>query len=201
MSTYSFSENMLGVLKKLKLLLKKEKVPYMLIGGIAVALWGEPRATQDIDIDIVVLMGKNRVFGFLKEAKKYGFSYQKEEVNNLLKANLLRLVWQKDFFLMVDLIISDTKYQEIALKRRKREKIIGEYFWFVSPEDLVLHKLIAGRAIDIKDARSIFGREKERLDVTYLNKWAKEWEVEKKLFSLKRNLRVLAKFVAKYDSR
>ncbi len=186
MSPYSFSENMLGVLKKLKLLLGREKVPYMLIGGIAVALWGEPRATQDIDI--VVLISKDRVFDFLKEAKKYGFSYQKEEVNNLLKANLLRLVWQKDFFLMIDLIIPDTKYQEIALKRRKRKKIRGEYFWFVSPEDLILHKLIAGRAIDIKDAQSIFWREKERLDITYLNKWAKEWEVEKKLSSLKRNL-------------
>ncbi|MQY59440.1 MAG: hypothetical protein GH144_07535 [Clostridia bacterium] len=46
----------------------------MLIGGIAVALWGEPRATQDIDI--VVLISKDRAFDFLKEAKKYGFSYQ-----------------------------------------------------------------------------------------------------------------------------
>jgi hypothetical protein len=46
----------------------------MLIGEIAVALWGEPRATQDIDI--VVLISKDRAFDFLKEAKKYGFSYQ-----------------------------------------------------------------------------------------------------------------------------
>ena len=46
----------------------------MLIGEIAVALWGEPRATQDIDI--VVLISKDRAFDFLTEAKKYGFSYQ-----------------------------------------------------------------------------------------------------------------------------
>ena len=69
----------------------------MLIGGIAVALWGEPRATQDIDI--VVLISRDRVFDFLKEVKKYGFSYRKEETKHLLKANLLRLIWQKDFFL------------------------------------------------------------------------------------------------------
>lgn len=46
----------------------------MLIGGIAVALWSEPRATQDIDI--VVLIFKNRAFDFLRKTKKYGFSYQ-----------------------------------------------------------------------------------------------------------------------------
>ena len=74
MNPYSFSENLLAALKKLKSLLEKQRTPYMLIGGIAVALWGEPRATQDIDI--VVLISKDRAFDFLEEAKKYGFSYQ-----------------------------------------------------------------------------------------------------------------------------
>ena len=46
----------------------------MLIGGIAVALWGEPGTTRDIDM--VVLISKDRAFDFLTEAKKYGFSYQ-----------------------------------------------------------------------------------------------------------------------------
>ncbi len=50
----------------------------MLIGEIAVALWGEPRATQDIDI--VVLISKDRAFDFLKETKKYGFSYQERRI-------------------------------------------------------------------------------------------------------------------------
>jgi len=66
MNPYSFSENLLAALKKLKLLLEKQRTPYMLIGGIAVALWGEPRATQDIDI--VVLIPKDRAFDFLEEA-------------------------------------------------------------------------------------------------------------------------------------
>jgi len=188
MNPYSFSENLLVALKKLKLLLEKQKISYMLIGGIAVALWGEPRATQDIDI--VVLISKDRAFHFLKEAKKYGFSYQEREIRDLLKASLLRLIWQKDFFLMIDLIIPDTKYQRIALGRRKREKIGGEYLWFVSPEDLILHKLIAGRAIDIRDAQTVFHRRKEHLDLTYLGKWAKEWEVEGRLSSLRRKFAI-----------
>jgi hypothetical protein len=35
-------------------LLDELNFQYMLIGGVAVALWGEPRATLDVDITILV---------------------------------------------------------------------------------------------------------------------------------------------------
>ena len=34
--------------------LKQQNIPYMVIGGMANAIWGEPRATLDIDITIWV---------------------------------------------------------------------------------------------------------------------------------------------------
>ena len=33
-------------------LLEEIGLPYMLIGGLAVALWGEPRATLDVDVSV-----------------------------------------------------------------------------------------------------------------------------------------------------
>lgn len=38
------------LLKKVVLQLKKASIPYMVIGGQAVLLYGEPRLTRDIDI-------------------------------------------------------------------------------------------------------------------------------------------------------
>ena len=35
-------------------ILEEWKIPYMLIGGLAVAQWGEPRATLDVDITLWV---------------------------------------------------------------------------------------------------------------------------------------------------
>ena len=93
MNPYSFSENLLVALKRLRLLLEKQKISYMLIGGIAVALWGEPRATQDIDI--VVLVSEDRAFDFLKEAKKYGFSYQERRIWHDIRTLGLMLKRQK----------------------------------------------------------------------------------------------------------
>ena len=34
--------------------LKDQKIPYMVIGGFANIIWGEPRATIDIDVTIWV---------------------------------------------------------------------------------------------------------------------------------------------------
>ena len=42
------------LLKKVSLQLKKESIPYMVIGGQAVLLYGEPRLTRDIDITLGV---------------------------------------------------------------------------------------------------------------------------------------------------
>ncbi len=34
--------------------LSKNKIPYMVIGGLANAIWGNPRATIDIDVTILL---------------------------------------------------------------------------------------------------------------------------------------------------
>jgi len=34
--------------------LEREAVPYMIIGGIANLIWGEPRATLDVDVTVLV---------------------------------------------------------------------------------------------------------------------------------------------------
>ncbi|MEP9411414.1 MAG: nucleotidyl transferase AbiEii/AbiGii toxin family protein [Candidatus Brocadia sp.] len=37
--------------------LTREGIPYVLIGGIALQWWGEPRFTRDVDIAILVNSG------------------------------------------------------------------------------------------------------------------------------------------------
>ena len=37
--------------------LEREAVPYMIIGGIANLIWGEPRATLDVDVTVLVPPG------------------------------------------------------------------------------------------------------------------------------------------------
>ena len=58
-------------LKALLDLLRETKTKYVIIGGLAVSLYGEPRATFDIDVN--VLLAKENLDNFLKVSKKNGF--------------------------------------------------------------------------------------------------------------------------------
>ncbi len=49
-------------------LLNKEKVTYLIIGGLATGVIGEARLTQDIDV--LITIAKHKIKSFLNRAKK-----------------------------------------------------------------------------------------------------------------------------------
>ena len=48
-------------------------------------------------------------------------------------------------------------------------------------EDLILHKLLAGRMIDLADAVALLRANRAGLDLDYLNRWAGDLEVATEL--------------------
>lgn len=55
----------------------------------------------------------------------------------------------------VDFIFSFSPYVQEALKRVRLVKIGTAEVRFVSPEDLIIHKVIAGRPRDLEDIKSV----------------------------------------------
>ena len=76
----------------------------------------------------------------------------------------------------VDLLLGLEKYQLEALSRRVPitiadfESIVD----VLSCEDLILHKLLAGRMIDLADAVALLKANRRSLDFTYLIHWVDE---------------------------
>ena len=58
-------------LRALALWFESDEVPYTMVGGMAVSLLGQPRATQDIDV--VVWLGERSWESFLSEGESRGF--------------------------------------------------------------------------------------------------------------------------------
>jgi len=148
--------------------LEKYKLPYLIIGGIAAGVLGEPRATGDIDIDIKIKKGS--VNDFLKNAERIGFRYDKKEEIKKVKNTGTFKIWHGDFH--IDFLISSTEFEEIAFKRHKRIKIFGIKANFPTPEDLILFKIIPARPVDKIDAENIVKRHWGKLDKQYLMDWA-----------------------------
>ena len=153
--------------------LNKRQIPYMVIGGQAVLLYGEPRLTKDIDITLG--LGRD------------GFDEVKGMVHNL---NLRILVdHPKEFVqktmvlpvtddktgIRVDLIFSFSLYEKQAIARAKDVKLNRTVVKLASLEDVVIHKVIAGRARDIEDVTSILLKNPD-YDIKYINKWLKEFD-------------------------
>ena len=83
----------------------------------------------------------------------------------------------------VDFIFSFTPYETEAIKRAKKIKIMDREVNFASPEDLIIHKIFAGRPRDIEDVRTVLLKNPD-IDVQYIRKWLKEFDLfsEKKEF-------------------
>lgn len=161
------------LLAKLARALKKRKIPYMVIGGQAVLLYGEPRMTRDIDITIGA--GTDRLGELLGVLKETGLRAIPKTVNDFVEETFVLPAIDDKTGIRADFIFSFTPYETAAIKRARTIAIAGEKTAFAAPEDVIIHKIFAGRPRDIEDAKSIVLKIK-KLDTAYLKSRLAEFD-------------------------
>ncbi len=157
-----------GVYKKLISFLNKEKFGYLIIGGIAAGILGEPRLTGDIDVDII--LDKKQLNEFLNKAKRTGFKIDVQKCVKRVKEAGVFQISHGDFH--IDFIIASTDLEREAIKRKKIIKLYGLSAFFPTAEDFILLKIIPARPQDLMDAERVVTRHKGKLDLKYLKNWA-----------------------------
>ena len=75
----------------------------------------------------------------------------------------------------MDFIFSTTPYEQQAIERAIRVDVDGVPVAFATAEDLIVHKLFAGRPRDLEDAIGVVARQGNELDWNYLENWAREF--------------------------
>jgi len=161
------------LLKKVSLQLKKDSIPYMVIGGQAVLLYGEPRLTKDIDITLGVGV---RELNKLKETISFlGLKILVERDEEFVERNMVLPALDEKSGIRVDFIFSFSPYERQAIERAKDIKMGRSLVRFASLEDVVIHKVIAGRARDLEDIKSILLKN-QKYDSDYIEKWLKEFD-------------------------
>jgi predicted nucleotidyltransferase len=161
------------LLEKLAQALEASGVPYMVIGGQAVLLYGEPRLTRDIDITLGV--GPEHANDILAVAKTSGLEALVESVSDFVHQTLILPCQQGGTGIRVDFIFSFSPYEQQALQRARIVEIGQARVRFASLEDLIIHKIFAGRPRDLEDARIILLKN-QSTDVDYIRKWLAEFE-------------------------
>jgi hypothetical protein len=154
-----------ALLTRLALALDRAAVPYMVIGGQAVLLHGEPRLTRDIDVTLGCDIDElPRILSITETA---GLRPSVDAIQDFVrKTNVLPLLDHMTG-IRVDLIFSFSPYERDAIRRAILVPFGDVQVHFAAVEDLIIHKLVAGRPRDIDDVRGILAR-KPLIDEKYL---------------------------------
>lgn len=145
----------------------------MLIGGQAVLLHGEPRLTQVIDVTLGI--GPDRVSELLDVAEAAGLVPLPEDPDGFVSETFVLPCEEPESGLRVDFILSTTPYEAQAIDRAVEVDIREASVPFAAVEDLLIHKLFAGRPRDLEDAAGVVRRKGEEIDWEYVRRWAEEF--------------------------
>jgi len=149
-------------------------IPYMLIGGQAVLLYGEPRLTRDIDVTLGV--GPERLSELLEWVRSIGWQVLVEAPADFVGKTMVLPCLEPASGIRVDFVFSFSAYEQQALTHVRRVPIGGAQVSFASLEDLIIHKVLAGRPRDLEDVRSVLLKNRT-FDLEYVQRWLREFDL------------------------
>ena len=153
--------------------LKRRSIPYMVIGGQAVLLYGEPRLTRDIDITLG--LGVDGLDKLLDVVPAVPLKVLVENVREFVTRTMVLPALEERSGIRVDFVFSFSSYERQAIERAVDVRLGRSIVKFGTVEDVVIHKIIAGRPRDLEDVRSILLKHPQ-YDSGYIERWLKEFE-------------------------
>jgi hypothetical protein len=166
--------------------LEAAEIPYMLTGSYASSLHSIPRATRDIDI--VIFPNRVQLTGFIRSlpSERY-YSDLEDAIESLKRRSQFNIIdhatgWKIDF-----IIPPFDEFHEEEFARRRLIDIDGLQLSVVSPEDIVIAKLLWAKSgaseRQIEDAATVIRVQGSKLDAAYLAKWVRRLQIEQQWLS------------------
>ncbi len=155
----------------------------MITGSVGSSIFGEPRATRDVDI--IIAPSERQLRAFISAiSPDYYVSLEAalEALHNRFMFNVIdgRTSWKADL-----IICKKAPYEQEKFKRRLRAEFWGLAVVIATAEDIILSKLVwskaTGSEMQIRDAAGVVRLQRDRLDLAYLRRWAQELGVEEAL--------------------
>ena len=154
------------VLFPLDQLFRNHRIEYAVIGGYAVAAWGEPRATRDLDL-LCSAKDENALAAALRDAG-LNFEHRLGELDDPISGVIHVELGTAGNPYDIDVLFGIRGAPGGIFARVRLVQIEDLMIPVASPEDTIILKLIGGSARDIDDARSILRTHKDFVDHSLL---------------------------------
>jgi hypothetical protein len=163
--------------------LERLAIPYMVVGGFAAITYGVPRLT--LDVDVVVDMRWEHIGPFVQAFPSPDYYVSEEAIRDSLMRRYPFNVIESNTAAKVDLVpLPRDVFTLAAFQRRQRLEYDaqGHTAAFITPEDIIVAKLIAHRETGserhLRDARGVLAMQEGDLDLRLVRHAARAAGVE-----------------------
>lgn len=144
------------------------RIPYMVIGGQAVLHHGRSRFTHEVDLTLgIPMFDAEKVIELLKKIDIHPLA---EDPMQFVRMTHVLPSRSRTLDLRVDMSFSDSPYELQAIARGVDVVLDSVPVRFASAEDLVIHKIIAGRPVDHQDVEGSLLKN-PRIDAADIRAW------------------------------
>jgi hypothetical protein len=170
------------LLKKVIEALDNTQIEYMVTGSIVSSLQGQPRSTHDIDL--VVALKTTAIDKLLAAFPAPQFYLNRDSIVEAIQAKDMFNLLEADSGDKVDFwILTDSDFDQSRFSRKYLEEFDRLKIYISTPEDTILAKLrwarlSGGSEKHFTDALRVYELQSGRLDMDYLNLWAKKLDVQ-----------------------
>jgi hypothetical protein len=128
-------------------------VRWYLFGAQAVVLHGRPRLTDDVDVTVDT--DRKRLPELVAALGRAGFTPRVSDVETFVARARVIPFLHRTTGIPVDMVLAGSGLEQEFLARAQVLDVGGIRVPVITPDDLIITKVIAGRAKDLDDARGI----------------------------------------------
>ena len=149
------TRGILNVLKGAAKMLRENGVAYCLAGGLAVSLFARPRATEDVDL--IILLEESELSSFELLIRGHFEVIQVRDVMRFRNASIWRFILGdgNEGITILDLILADRDEFRTAIANALQIEVDGTLIDVIAPDDLIIVKQLAGRPVDLMDIEAL----------------------------------------------
>lgn len=165
---------MIAFFQKITDVLGESSIPYMLSGSVAMSIYIVPRATRDFDF--IIHLDEKNIDRFIQHFQE-GYYCDRDAIQDAVRRqSMFNIIDHASGFKADFMVLKNEAFRQEEFNRRKKVDFLDKPIYVVSPEDLLISKLIwiqdfqsPQQMEDIKNLTAI-----EQLDWSYINKWVTE---------------------------
>jgi Nucleotidyltransferase of unknown function (DUF6036) len=137
-------------------------VRWYLFGAQAAIVWGSPRLSADVDVTVEI--DPTALNDYITTMGHHGFDAVFDDPDFVARTRVIPFTHRASG-MPLDVVLAGPGFEDDFLQRAIPVDIGGSLVPVISPEDLIVTKILAGRPKDIEDIRGVINERRASLDV------------------------------------